>query len=103
MAKRLLKFDRIVDQWNNAGNRPLHEAVKNGDYELTNRLLHQGSESVNKKNNEGKCPLYLAIETHNLEILSLLLQAVDGNEVLSSWIEGMSPVHGAVVHRRIGQ
>ncbi|XP_039156023.1 protein ACCELERATED CELL DEATH 6-like [Eucalyptus grandis] len=101
MAKRLLKFDRIVDQWNNAGNRPLHEAVKNGDWELTNRLLHQGSESVNKKNNEGKCPLYLAIETHNLEILSLLLQAVDGNEVLSSWIEGMSPVHGAVVHRRI--
>ncbi|KAK3417527.1 hypothetical protein EUGRSUZ_H03467 [Eucalyptus grandis] len=101
MAKRLLMFDRVVDQWNNAGNRPLHEGVKNGDYELTNRLLHQGSESVNKKNNEGKYPLYLAIETHNLEILSLLLQAVDGNEVLSSWIEGMSPVHGAVAHRRL--
>ncbi|XP_039155979.1 protein ACCELERATED CELL DEATH 6-like [Eucalyptus grandis] len=95
------KFDRIVDQSNWEGNTALHEAVKNGDYELTDLLLRQGSLSVNKMNKEEKCPLYLAVETGNLEILSRLLEAVDENEDLSSQIEGISPAHGAVVHRRI--
>lgn len=99
-AELLLNFCSDVDEPNKARDRPLHEAVKNGDYEFTELLLIRGSKSVNKENEEQKCPLYLAVETGNLKILSLLLQAVDENEDLSSWIEGMSPVHGAVMHRR---
>ncbi|KAF8016806.1 hypothetical protein BT93_H2118 [Corymbia citriodora subsp. variegata] len=101
MAERLLDLGCTGDEPNDAGNTVLHVAVKEGNRELTDLLLNRGSKSVNKKNEEGKCPLYLAVETGNLEILSRLLQAVDTNEVLSSWIEGMSPVHGAVMHRRI--
>ncbi|KAI6693236.1 hypothetical protein NL676_020946 [Syzygium grande] len=93
----------FVDKANEAGNRALHEAVKNGDLELTDLLLRRGSKSVNKENEERKCPLYLAVETGNSEILLRLLQAVDGNEVLLSGIEGMLPVHGAVMHQSSGQ
>ncbi|KAI6693233.1 hypothetical protein NL676_020943 [Syzygium grande] len=102
-AKLLLDFGSIVDEANEAGNTALHEAVKKGDLELTDLLLGQGSKSVNKENKEGKCPLYLAVETGNSEILLRLLQVVDGNEVLSSGIEGMLPVHGAVMHQSPGQ
>ncbi|KAI6693231.1 hypothetical protein NL676_020941 [Syzygium grande] len=101
MVKLLLDFGSDVDEANKARNTALHEAVKNGDLELTDLLLSRGSKSVNKKNWERKCPLYLAVETGNLEILLRLLQEVDENEVLSSEIEGMSPVHGAVMHRKL--
>ncbi|KAL3713944.1 hypothetical protein ACJRO7_036280 [Eucalyptus globulus] len=101
VAKLLLGGDSAMDVKNDAGNTALHEAVKNGHSNLTDLLLRGGSTSVNKKNEEEKCPLYLAVETGNLEILLRLLEALDENEVLSSNIEGMSPVHGAVKHQRL--
>lgn len=99
-AELLFDSGSDVDKPNNAGDWPLHEAVKNGDLRFTELLLIRGSKPVNKMNREEKCPLYLAVETGNLDIYSLLLQVVDDDIALSSWIEGMSPVHGAVMHQR---
>ncbi|XP_039156032.1 ankyrin repeat domain-containing protein 6-like [Eucalyptus grandis] len=102
MAELLLDCGCIADKVNEAGNTALHEAVKNGDYKLTDLLLRRGSKSVNKKNKERKCPLYLAVEMGDLKILLRLLQEVDENEVLRPRIQGMSPVHGAVMHQKFG-
>ncbi|XP_030452076.1 protein ACCELERATED CELL DEATH 6-like [Syzygium oleosum] len=102
MAELLLDCGSFLDKANEAGNKALHEAVKNGDYVLTDLLLRrQGSTSVIEKNEENKCPLYLAVEMGDLKILLRLLQAVDGNEVPLSGIEGMSPVLGAVMHQKL--
>ncbi|KAF7849996.1 hypothetical protein BT93_L0047 [Corymbia citriodora subsp. variegata] len=97
MAELLLNLGCTGDEPNDAGNTALHLAVKEGNRDLTNLLLDRGSKSVNKMNEEEKCPLYLAVEKGYSEILSRLLQALDGNEVLPS---GLSPVHGAVMYRR---
>ncbi|KAL3727256.1 hypothetical protein ACJRO7_032054 [Eucalyptus globulus] len=98
-AKLLLDSDGIVGMANNAGNTALHEAVKNSHYELTRMLLNRGSNLVYEENRERKCPLYLAVEMGDLRSLVLLMEAVDGEKV--SLLEGMSPVHGAVMHERI--
>lgn len=100
MADLLLDCGNIVDKPNEAGNTALHEAVKNGDDKLTNLLLRKGSKSVCQKNKERKCPLlYLAVELKDSTILSRLLHEVGANEVP----QGMSPVHGALMHRRLGK
>ncbi|KAI6693227.1 hypothetical protein NL676_020937 [Syzygium grande] len=102
-AELLLGCGKIVDMANDAGNTALHEAVKKGHSELTRLLLSRGSRAVYPKNKQSKCPLYLAVETGNLEILKLLMEAMDENEVPWSRMQGMSPVHGAVMHQRLGQ
>ncbi|KAF8016808.1 hypothetical protein BT93_H2119 [Corymbia citriodora subsp. variegata] len=98
-AKLLLDYDGIVDVANDAGNTALHEAVRNSHYELTRLLLNRGSNLVYEENREHKCPLYLAVEMGDLRSVVLLMEAVDGEKV--SLLEGMSPVHGAVMHQRI--
>ncbi|XP_030444025.1 protein ACCELERATED CELL DEATH 6-like isoform X3 [Syzygium oleosum] len=100
-AELLLSCGSIADIANDMGNTALHEAVKNSRYELTRLLLSRGSRAVYPKNKESKCPLYLAVETGNLEILKLLMEAMDENEVPWSRMQGMSPVHGAVMHQRL--
>ncbi|XP_048133983.1 protein ACCELERATED CELL DEATH 6-like [Rhodamnia argentea] len=100
-AELLLSCRGIVDTANDIGNTALHEAVKNSNRELTRLLLSQGSNLVYKENKEGKCPLYLAVEMEDSTNLKLLMEAVDGHEILPSQIEGMSPVHGAVLYKRI--
>ncbi|KAK3417537.1 hypothetical protein EUGRSUZ_H03472 [Eucalyptus grandis] len=99
-AELLLGCGRTVDMANDAGNTALHEAVKNGDAELTRLLLSRASTSVYQANKEGKCPLYLAVEIGDSKILELLMEAMEENEVPWFRMQGMSPVHGAVVHRR---
>ncbi|KAL3727259.1 hypothetical protein ACJRO7_032057 [Eucalyptus globulus] len=100
-AELLLGCGRTVDMANDAGNTALHEAVKNGDAELTRLLLSRASTSVYQANKEGKCPLYLAVEIGDSKILELLMEAMEENEVPWFRMQGMSPVHGAVVHRRL--
>ncbi|KAK3440794.1 hypothetical protein EUGRSUZ_B01059, partial [Eucalyptus grandis] len=100
-AELLLGCGSIVHMANDAGNTALHEAVKNGYSRLTSLLLSRGSRAVYQENKESKCPLYLAVETGNLEILKLLMEAMDKNQVPWSRMQGMSPVHGAVVHQRL--
>lgn len=100
-AELLLSCGSILDMANDAGNTALHEAVKNRHYELTNLLLSRGSRSVNKKNKESKCPLYLAVEMGDLKLLVRLVEAMDVKKVPRPMIQGMSPVHGAVMHQRL--
>ncbi|XP_048138157.1 protein ACCELERATED CELL DEATH 6-like [Rhodamnia argentea] len=101
-AKLLLDCDGIGGMANDAGNTALHEAVKNSHHGLTRLLLNGGSHLVYEENRERKCPLYLAVETGDLGILVLLMEAVDRDDkFLWSRVEGMSPVHGAVMHQRL--
>ncbi|KAF8010563.1 hypothetical protein BT93_J1258 [Corymbia citriodora subsp. variegata] len=100
-AELLLSCGRIVDVANDTGNTALHEAVKKGDAKLTRLLLSRASSSVFQANKESKCPLYLAVETGDSEILELLMEAMDENEVPWFRMQGMSPVHGAVMHGRL--
>ncbi|XP_030456689.2 protein ACCELERATED CELL DEATH 6-like [Syzygium oleosum] len=100
-AKLLHGCGMIVAMVNDAGNTALHEAVKNGHYDLTSMLLSERPSLVYKKNKESKSPLYLAVEMGDLMILRLLMAAMQEHELLPSLMEGMSPVHGAVIYRRI--
>lgn len=100
-AELLLDCGSSVHMANDAGNTALHEAVKNSDGDLTRLLLSRGSRAVYPENKESKCPLYLAVETGDLDIFMLLMEAMDDNEVPWSRMQGMSPVHGAVVHQRL--
>ncbi|KAF8010566.1 hypothetical protein BT93_J1261 [Corymbia citriodora subsp. variegata] len=97
--KLLLDCHGIVDMANDQGNTALHEAVKISHYEMIRLLLNRGSKLVYEENRERKCPLYLAVEMGDWRSLVLLMEAVDGEKV--SLLEGMSPVHGAVMHQRI--
>ncbi|XP_048128106.1 protein ACCELERATED CELL DEATH 6-like [Rhodamnia argentea] len=102
VAKLLLDCDGIAGMANDVGNTALHEAVKNSHYGLTRLLLNGGSHLVYEENRERKCPLYLAVETGDSGILVLLMEAVDRDDKFRwSRVEGMSPVHGAVMHQRL--
>ncbi|KAF8010562.1 hypothetical protein BT93_J1257 [Corymbia citriodora subsp. variegata] len=79
-AEFLLGCTSVVDKPNDMGNTALHEAVKNRHYELTRLLLSRGS---------------ISVEMGDTKNLMLLMEAKDGRA------EGMSPVHGAVIHQRI--
>ena len=103
-AELLLDCGSIVDMANDMGNTALHEAVKNRQSELTSLLLSKNPTLACKKNKESKCSLCLAVETGDLEILRLLMAAMEEHNLCPSLMEeGMSPVHGAVIHQRIGQ
>ncbi|KAI6693240.1 hypothetical protein NL676_020950 [Syzygium grande] len=95
--------EQLAAQANDRGDTPLHVAARAGRVRMAELLLDRGSD-VDKANKAGNTALHEAVknvETGDLRILLRLLQAVDGNEVLSSEIGGMPPVHGAVVHRRL--
>ncbi|KAL3714948.1 hypothetical protein ACJRO7_006799 [Eucalyptus globulus] len=87
----------LVQVRNRRGNTPLHEAVMNDYLEVVEILIGEDLQPVYWKNKEGKCPMTLAVERGNLEVLKLLL----AKPLEPSCIQGESPVHAAVLHRKL--
>ncbi|XP_018721080.2 protein ACCELERATED CELL DEATH 6 [Eucalyptus grandis] len=91
-------WQALVQVKNDRGNTPLHEAVVNGHLDVARILRGKDLQPVYLENKEGKCPVSLAVERGNLEVLGLLLE-----EPLDPWrIQGVSPIHAAVLHGKIG-
>ncbi|KAI6672687.1 hypothetical protein NL676_000593 [Syzygium grande] len=84
---------------NKRGNTALHEAVLNCDVKMVRLLLSKDPESVYLKNAEQKSPPYLALDTHNDDILEALFSLL----LEPSRIQGLPPVHGAVMHGNYGK
>ncbi|XP_010038674.2 protein ACCELERATED CELL DEATH 6 [Eucalyptus grandis] len=92
----------LVQVRNRRGNTPLHEAVMNDHLEVVEILIGEDLQPVYWKNKEGKCPMTLAVERGNLErgklgVLGILL----AKPLEPSCIQGESPVHAAVLNRKL--
>lgn len=88
----------LVQVKNKRGNTPLHEAVVSGHLDMVRILIGEDLQPTYWENKEGKCPVSLAVERGDLEVLRLLLAGL----LDLSRIEGMSPVHAAVLHDKLG-
>ncbi|KAL3714939.1 hypothetical protein ACJRO7_006790 [Eucalyptus globulus] len=88
----------LVQVKNDTGNTPLHEAIVKGHLGVARILIDEDLQAMYLENKEGKCPMYLAVESGDLEVLKLLLAV----PLDPSRIEGVSPVHAAVLHRKLG-
>ncbi|KAK3404383.1 hypothetical protein EUGRSUZ_K00701 [Eucalyptus grandis] len=100
-ARDLLNVEgnnRILRMKNKHGNTALHEAVFNGHLNMVRLLLREDLEPVYWMNVTEKSPLYLALDTNNATIHEVLFSL----SLEPSKIEGMPPVHGAVVRRDCG-
>ncbi|XP_030440785.1 protein ACCELERATED CELL DEATH 6-like [Syzygium oleosum] len=91
-ARDLPNFEEILMIKNKHGNTALHEAVLSRDVGLVS-LLMEDLEPVYWENVDRKCPLYLALDTDNSEILRVLFSL----SLEPSRIQGMPPIHGAIV------
>ncbi|XP_039160977.1 ankyrin-3-like [Eucalyptus grandis] len=80
---------------NRHGNTALHEAVLSGHLNMVRLLLREDLEPVYWKNVAEKSPLHLALDTKNSAIHEVLFSL----SLEPSKIEGMSPVHGAIVRQ----
>ncbi|KAI6672677.1 hypothetical protein NL676_000583 [Syzygium grande] len=94
-ARDLPNGKNILRIKNKHGNTALHEAVLTRDVGLVSHLLREDLEPMYWKNLYQKSPLYLALEIDNSEILEVLFS----NSLEPSRIEGLPPVHGAIVRR----
>jgi len=61
-----------VNERDEDGYTPLHEAVYNGHFEIAKYLISQGA-NVNAKDDNGDTPLHEAAFTHNIEIVKYLI------------------------------
>ncbi|KAF8029578.1 hypothetical protein BT93_E2099 [Corymbia citriodora subsp. variegata] len=88
-----------------SSNSALHEAVRNGHYEVIRRLVSEDPEPLYYQNKESKSPWCLAVETGDLEVLKCLLEAPNEGEyeriLDAQMVFGMSPAHVAVMHRKL--
>ncbi|XP_050205649.1 protein ACCELERATED CELL DEATH 6-like [Mercurialis annua] len=105
----------LLEMRNEKGNTPLHEAVINKQSNVAHHIRWFEPELAYYQNNEGresfrdgeiikegKSPLYLAAEDGDKEIFGILLQAIVKDGVASLHkLQGLSPAHAAVKHRRI--
>ncbi|KAL3714938.1 hypothetical protein ACJRO7_006789 [Eucalyptus globulus] len=87
----------LVQVKNKRGNTPLHEAVVSGHLDVVRILIGEDLQPTHWENKEGECPVSLAVERGNLEVLRLLL----AGPLDLSRIEGVSPVHAAVLHGKL--
>lgn len=92
--------DSLVRMKNQSGNTSLHEAVINEEADTVEFLVNKDVSTWYQKNESGKSPLYLAIQSGNLCIVKILLGAHVSNVVHN--LQGHSPVHAAIVEKRLG-
>lgn len=83
VTKALIKLGCSINQANNMGNLPLHEAISWENVAMLRALLSSGANPA-VRGGDGSLPLRLAAMTGNVEIGSLLLKAgadINGREV----------------------
>ncbi|XP_039160976.1 protein ACCELERATED CELL DEATH 6-like [Eucalyptus grandis] len=85
--------DLILRMKNKHGNTALHEAVLNRHVNMVQLLVREDLEPVYWENLDKKSPLYLALDTGDSTILEFLLSL----SLETSRIQGLPPVHGAVL------
>lgn len=90
--------NRIIRMTNKHGNTALHLAALYGPVETVRLLLSEDPKLVYLMNAEQKCPLYLALDSRE----NKLHEALFSLSIEPSRIQGMPPVHGAVVRRHYG-
>lgn len=73
VVKYLIDRKASVNNADNQGFYPLHVAVMNGDYNVTELLLKNGAE-VNARNEYGNTPLMLMKPNFTTDIVKILLQ-----------------------------
>ncbi|XP_056171597.1 protein ACCELERATED CELL DEATH 6-like [Syzygium oleosum] len=83
----------ILRMKNKHGNTALHEAVLHCHADVVCHLLREDLEPVYWENMEQKSPLYLALDTNDSQIHEALFLA----SIEPSRIQGLPPVHGAVL------
>ncbi|KAF0685181.1 Aste57867_22883 [Aphanomyces stellatus] len=76
------------------GNHCLHIAVRDGNIDIIETLLHAGC-PPNKTNSNGDTPLHIAAKTCNPAAVTLLTQA--GADISRENEEGQTPLHVAVL------
>ncbi|KAK0588962.1 hypothetical protein LWI29_007759 [Acer saccharum] len=102
--------DTLLTMKNDDGNTALHEALF---------ALHASKKNVNTlvdlacylvlidpnvschQNNAGKSPLCMAVESGNKYILEYILNALPRGDALLQRLQGKSPVHVAIEHRKL--
>ena len=84
-----------VNQVDDAGWTPLHNAVENGNLRAIELLLAALGINVNQVNDAGFTPLHKAVQMGNLDAIELLLAApgIDVNQVSNN---GWTPLRWAV-------
>ncbi|KAF8039216.1 hypothetical protein BT93_B1694 [Corymbia citriodora subsp. variegata] len=87
----------LVRVKNDRGNTPLHEAVWNGHRDVVQVLISEDLQPMYMKNKEGKCAVSLAVESGDVKVLGVLL----AEPLDPSRIQGVSPVHAAVLHGKL--
>ncbi|KAK4845229.1 hypothetical protein QYF36_002577 [Acer negundo] len=103
--------DTLLTMKNDDGNTALHEALF---------AIHASKKNVNilvdvacylvlndpnvscHQNKAGKSPLCMAVESGNKEILEYILNALPRGDALLQRLQGKSPVHVAIEHRKLG-
>lgn len=99
----LLTDETEMNQKDNYGNTPLHQAVAAGQSEVVIALLNQSKDNINELNDNGESPLILASMNANIHLVELLLEkGADANLKL---LDGSSPAslcgrHGEPFYRK---
>ncbi|KAI6672682.1 hypothetical protein NL676_000588 [Syzygium grande] len=89
----------ILRMKNKHGNTALHEAVLHCHADVVRHLLRADFEPAYWENMEQKSPLYLALDTDDSQIHEDLFSAL----LEPSRIQGLPPVHGAVLRGNDGE
>ncbi|KAK3404199.1 hypothetical protein EUGRSUZ_K00061 [Eucalyptus grandis] len=102
VAVELLLRQGVPIEPDHCRNSALHEAVRNGHRKVIDHLVSKNPTLLYRQNKESKSPLCVAVEKRDLEVLKVLLEALNDGEDWrtseSQRISGMSPVHVAIIH-----
>ena len=96
------KKNDLLQMTNMEKSTALHEAVKNGHYEIVKFLVGENSSLVSLTNDAGESPLFLVVDRKFYEIANYILSSIDyvkGDRCCTSWLgrKGMTVMHAAVI------
>ncbi|PON52304.1 Transmembrane protein [Parasponia andersonii] len=99
------KKKELLRMTNNEKSTAVHEAVKNGQYEIVKFLIREDSSLVSSINDDGESPLFMAVDRELYEIANCILSNIDyvkGDRCYTSWSgrNGMTAMHAAVIRKQ---